>query len=1025
MSGHNLPLIANRYQLLEKLGQGGMGKVYKAYDRLNNQMVALKQVLLTSTGSENIELAQEFRIMASLRHPHIISVLDYGFDSEQRPFFTMELLEHPQSIYAFIKNLTLEQQIQIFVQMLQALNYLHRHNIIHRDIKPENTLIQAGQLHLLDFGLSAHVDNATGRTGSLAYMAPETLVRLEANAQSDLYAVGLMLFEALTGGMPYDPGEIMPRIHGNLDYTMLSDHVLLPIIQRLLASDPAERYPDALAVIHALCTTIKIDPPSESETERENILQTAPFVGRQAELQALTEVSNNTLSGTGAFYLIGGESGIGKSRLLDELRIHALVSGLTVFRGQGVAGGGLPYQLWRDMLRQLVLAVELNQLEKQVLKEIVPDIGTLLDEEIADAPQLEGRASNERLVLTIVDVVKRYPQPMLLILEDLQWAIESLEPLKYLNRAIETFPLFIVGSYRNDEKPDLPQHLANIAVITLERLDEHQMTQLSTSILGEVGKRPEVVHFLQRETEGNAFFMVEVIRELANEAGNLNNIGRITLPNQVIAAGIQDIIRRRLGRVPVWGRKLLTAAAIAGRQLDTSVLQSIKNDLLPDHELRTWLQTFNNLAILEVYDDQWRFTHDRLRDALVSQLDRKEGQSFHRQIAIAIETCYPDDSDYDEVLLEHWYQAGDLDRELNYVESVAQQAERIHARYDLALRLVKRSMEKLTEDDPRYIILMYRQMSILTHQGQHETAKQIAAKLQVSAHANNDDEMLANCHAILGQIAAEEGRFDSAVNHFQVSLEISQAIESEYNIARALSALAIVTNVRNADDIQTAINYHQQALEVFQNMNLPSSVATCKNNLGLAYIRAREYGLAYENIQQSVAFARQSGYRHSLRFGLTNLGDVVYAQGKYAEAIAYYLESLELKHAVDDAAWSLCYTLVRLGFAYLMNGQLTQAQEMLVATLTTGIEEDVRPSLLREAILGFALLALKSHNRLRAETLVRVVQSEPINDRRLQARLNEVMPHFDRDLGDCDEPLELDVVVRELLDEFGGNINED
>src|SRR5579859_5272449 len=141
--------VSSRYQLVTVIGHGGMGVVYRAWDRLTGQMVALKKVNAIYDPSEatrdsldfRIALAQEFKMLASLRHPNIISVLDYGFDDARQPYFTMELLEDaPNLLVAGLKG-TLERKIQLVVQMFQALAYLHRRGIVHRDLKPDNVLV--------------------------------------------------------------------------------------------------------------------------------------------------------------------------------------------------------------------------------------------------------------------------------------------------------------------------------------------------------------------------------------------------------------------------------------------------------------------------------------------------------------------------------------------------------------------------------------------------------------------------------------------------------------------------------------------------------------------------------------------------------------------------------------------------------------------------------------------------------------------------------------------------------------------
>src|SRR5579859_3076052 len=155
-------VVSSRYEIVAEIGHGGMGVVYRTLDRLSGQMVALKKVNALYDQLEDtrdsvdfrIALAQEFKTLASLRHPNIISVLDYGFDRSRQPYFTMELLETAPTILRAAEKVTLAQKIQLVLQMLQALAYLHRRGIIHRDLKPDNVLVADGTVKVLDFGLA-------------------------------------------------------------------------------------------------------------------------------------------------------------------------------------------------------------------------------------------------------------------------------------------------------------------------------------------------------------------------------------------------------------------------------------------------------------------------------------------------------------------------------------------------------------------------------------------------------------------------------------------------------------------------------------------------------------------------------------------------------------------------------------------------------------------------------------------------------------------------------------------------------
>ncbi|MEM7348837.1 MAG: protein kinase, partial [Chloroflexota bacterium] len=208
----------SRYLLHELLGQGGMGIVHRATDRLTGEDVAIKQVhipaeqlqfttRISSNTDKNLRLAlaQEFQILAGLRHPYIITVLDYGFDAEQLPFFTMPYLPNAQTILDIGAGLTISNKIDLLRQMLQALAYLHRRGIIHRDLKPSNVLATDGTVQVLDFGLSiSQGANIASRGGTLHYMAPELLDKAEASEASDLYAAGVIAYEMFTGRHPFD-----------------------------------------------------------------------------------------------------------------------------------------------------------------------------------------------------------------------------------------------------------------------------------------------------------------------------------------------------------------------------------------------------------------------------------------------------------------------------------------------------------------------------------------------------------------------------------------------------------------------------------------------------------------------------------------------------------------------------------------------------------------------------------------------------------------------------------------------------
>src|SRR6185437_10216146 len=255
--------------------------------------------------------AQEFRALASVRHPNIINVLDYGFDAEGRPYYTMELLEGAHTILRAGRDLPIERKVLLVEQLLQALTYLHRRGMIHRDLKPANVLvIEAGAGHdgaasgpkpqreprvkVLDFGLAVLLDQV-GEGGQLfvgtpAYMAPEQYLGALPSPASDLYAVGVIAYELFVGHQPFATESLASLRESVLneppDLSVLDPRVA-PVVERLLAKSPEGRYRDTVEVIEALAAATSQPLSLETRATRESLLQAAPLVGRAADLRTL------------------------------------------------------------------------------------------------------------------------------------------------------------------------------------------------------------------------------------------------------------------------------------------------------------------------------------------------------------------------------------------------------------------------------------------------------------------------------------------------------------------------------------------------------------------------------------------------------------------------------------------------------------------------------------------------------------------------------------------------------------------
>ena len=943
---------SNRYNILERIGKGGMGEVHRALDRLSGEFIALKSVRVSPTfllfasktdhDDNLVALANEFATLASLRHPNIISVLDYGFDTEKRPFYTMELLANPQTIVEASEDLDDTDRIQLIIQVLQALTYLHRRGVVHRDLKPGNILVVDGHVYVLDFGLAAAREAAEGAAGTLSYMAPEVISQKRASPLSDLYSLGVVAYRMFAGHLPYELEDIMNLFRQAPDLSAIEDPALAAVIGRLLSKFPEDRYRHAEHTIEAFCRAVDLPVPSDNSVIRDSFLQSAKFIGREAELEQLMDSFKNASNRRGALWFVTGESGVGKTRLLDELRIRTLVRGAQVVKGQAIRDGGLPFQLWRDAVRRMVITTPLSDKEASILKAIVPDIGRLLDRDIEDAPTIRSTSALQRLVLTIVELFKRQGQPVVLLLEDLQWTDESIIIIQQLNRIIEEIPLLIVGTYRSDEASTIVKSLPQGKMLHLGRLQNDEIAELSQSMLGETGAHEEVLDLLKRETEGNAFFLVEVVRALAEDVGRLSDIGRLTLPEHMMVGGIQNVVKRRIEQVPDWAKPLLQLSAVVGRELDLNVLDKLTANIEPI-DMRRWLSVCNDAAVIEIKDEKWRFSHDKVREFLIEEIEDSVLANMHQAVAIAFQSVHGDDDAYAATLAEHWHKAGNTLAAVKYTIKACDVLQRI-GNYTELIRLGERALIQLNEITNIEEVEQYRLRLLLELAETYERISEFKKSqdyftqgLTFAQHLK-DEISIAIAHNGISAMSWRRGNLHEAEEAAQSALTISRELNLRYEESKALGSLAVLSQLRGngiqaldynirslkiREDIQDqhgianvlnnlgimsdmggnhkqAINYFERSLASHQELGEKHGEARILNNLGNAYQQLQELDKARDYYNDSLAIRRQVGDRKGVSMSLNNLGSVEMRLKNYGNAKSYFIQSIDLKREISD-----------------------------------------------------------------------------------------------------------------------------
>lgn len=892
-------IIANRYHLAAPLGSGGMGTVYRAVDQLTGETVALKRVTIQperllfnskSATQARLAVAHEFRVLASLHHPHIIQVLDYGFDAQHMPYFTMTLLENAQPITHAAQRLPDADKIKLLLELLSALVYLQRRDILHRDLKPSNILVtDEGQVKVLDFGVSVERSAVQGIAGTVAYMAPEVIANEQATHVSDLFSVGMIAYECFAGKHPFNTQNLAGLMLDLLNTVPPLNTLPVPdglraVIGRLLAKHPSERYPDAEVAIKAFCDAAQMPLPPESVSIRRSFLEAARFIGRGHELHQLSTALDQSLTGQGSAWLVQGESGVGKSRLGDEIRIQALVKGFTVVRGGAVEGGGLPYQVLRTVLPPLLLTTEVSDIEAGVLLPVVPNIADLLNRRIMPVPEIDPKAAEKRLIEVVLAIFKRQNQPLLAIFEDLQWAQQSLAVIRALGAEAVEQHWLVIATSRSDEIPYLFGMLPEYHVLDLPRLNGEETQALAVSMLGDVGRQTSVVRLLVEQTEGNIFFMIDLLNALVTTSSRLEQIGRITLPVRLLSQGVAAAARRRMERLRLDDLPMLRLAAVIGRVVDFALLYYHDDEM----HYGDWLLECVNASFFNYVDGNWQFAHDMLRDGVLHNIAPDVLPQLHRMAAEAIEAVYPDNYDYALRLMHHWHVCGDLAKEAHYAFIAGKQLSNA-GRFEDAKNLFQRAKDLTAPEIKHYAEILERLGYVLTLLGEQGKALTYYQQIIEAAAAPDDTRITALFHA--GDLLMKQGKLAEAAEHGQQAATLAEDTQNPFQQTRVLQLLARIA--MQQEDSASAKELLLRALSAAEIIEELTTQRTIHQQLGILYA-SEDFEMAEAHFLEALRIDRVINAPFWIAVTYINLGSLEINRKRHQQALLYFFQALDI-----------------------------------------------------------------------------------------------------------------------------------
>jgi ABC-type transport system substrate-binding protein len=714
-----LSVLNNRYRLDAELGHGATGVVYRAHDTLLGRDVAVKLYVPLKPGLEGqANLLDEAQAVAQLNHPNIVGLYDVGEAGGQR-FIVTELAEG-ETLHTCPPD-TLEGVLDVAKQVCAALDHAHGQGIVHRDLKPEHVIVDsAGRAKLTDFGMARPV--ATRITseglivGTVFYLAPELALGRRFDGRADLYALGVMLYELTTGELPFTARDQMAVISQHLHAPVVPPRArradippgLEALIVRLLSKDPLDRPASAAEVSEMLEAPdlLNRDAAPAEELSVLKRIERSHLVGREQQLAEARSLWSRAMGGQGQVLLVGGEAGIGKTRLARELVTQVQVLGGRAYVGACYAESGAPYAPFSQILVRALEPGSEGGLE--VPDFVVADLLTLAPTLRLDYPDIQPepplddpQAERQRLFenMTICIAALSSWAPLLLILEDVHWADSgTLHLLRHLARHTRHRRVMIVVTHR-EVGPDQAQVLHETILdlnrerlamrLKLPRLDREQ-TELMLTLLFAEEITPEFLDGIYRETEGNPFFIEEVCRALVDGGKLYYEDGRWHRPPSMAELGIPQTVRvaiqARVGVLPAEPQHTLRLAAVLGREFDFETL-ALASDAAQnsgqgqgEETLLDALERAERAQLIESLSAEgggtFAFVHALIPTTLVESLRTVERRRLHRAAAAALEARRPDDY---EALARHYQQAGEEESAADYLLRAGDRARALYA----------------------------------------------------------------------------------------------------------------------------------------------------------------------------------------------------------------------------------------------------------------------------------------------------------------------------------------------------------
>ncbi|HKP61104.1 MAG TPA: protein kinase [Polyangiales bacterium] len=648
-------LATERFQLVRKLGAGGMATVYEVLDRSTGRRLALKRL----HGSEDekrrrrvLELFErEFHTLSQIKHPRVVEAYDYGVD-DQGAYYTMELLEGYE--LQLLAPLPLAAVCRIGREVCSALSLLHSRRLVYRDLNPRNVhCLGDGSIKLIDFGATTNMGPSRQVVGTPAFCAPEALDLQPLDARTDLYSVGATLYFALTGRHAYPaktfaqlrdfwslrpsrPSELIAGVPPALD-SLLMD---------LLALDPSARPANAAEVMEQLAA-IEGRPGDEQQQVTQAYLSTPNLIGRDAPLARVRAKLLRTLRGYGSALIFEGGSGVGRTRLLAACLLEAKLLGALVLRADATDSED-DYGVARAL--GLSLCETAPEQAHRSAEPKLSLLGHVLPELLRDKPEIALQLFDDpnRQRSQVLSALREWflsiarERPLMLAIDDLHEVDEpSAALLALCAHEAAKYPLAVIVTREAEARVRAPSALklfeGAAASVQLSNLSARHTEDLLRSVFGDVPHIQAVAHKLHQISQGNPRDTLQLAQYLVDRNVAHYRSGAWTLPPSFdegdLPSNMAQALRVQIEMLSPRARELACLVSLAAdRELAGAECAALYPDL-PAKEVHDSLDELIAAQVLERSADSFTVSHRGISTALRQDLSDADRRRLHHALA--------------------------------------------------------------------------------------------------------------------------------------------------------------------------------------------------------------------------------------------------------------------------------------------------------------------------------------------------------------------------------------------------------